>query len=104
MESISTEKTRAPSLARSAARGRPTTSDLGTMSGMATLVTLKNVPVDDGDGFAICTVPVRQEVIVHPSILEAFNDGQRRARQDGLDEARRSFVVDHRRGRLARCH
>lgn len=104
MESMSTEKTLAPSLARSAARGRPTTSDLGTMSGMTTLLTLKVVPVDDGDGLAICTVTIRQEVVIHSSIFEAFDDGKRGTRQDGLDEARRSFVVNHRRRRLAWCH
>ena len=70
IESISTEKTRAPSLARRAASGRPTTSDLG-VAWVVPMVTAEElyVPVDDGHGAAIGAVAVWQERVVHPDAL-----------------------------------
>lgn len=79
-ESMSTEKTRAPSFARSAASGRPTTSDLSDYQVGKWKAWGGNAPVDYGDGPAVCAVAVWQERIVYSDTLERFDYAQRRAR------------------------
>ncbi len=102
MESMSTENTRAPSLARRAASGRPTTSDLRVRSRQILCTSNKKqedkyVPVDDSDSLPVCTVAVRQERVVHPDVFQAFDNRKGCAREDGLDEARWGLVVYCRR-------
>lgn len=88
---MSTEKTRAPSLARSAASGRPTTSDLGVVKGCTTHRC--DIPIDDGNSAAIGTVAVREERVVHADAFEGFHDAERRTGQDGLDGSWRWHVT-----------
>lgn len=90
---MSTEKTRAPSFARSAASGRPTTSDLRGCARGAAAERDGDVPVDDGDSAAVGAVAVRQERIVHADALEGFYDAQRCTGQDRLDGPWRWRVV-----------
>jgi hypothetical protein len=70
IESISTEKTCAPSFARRAASGHPTTSDL-VVTRVVPMVAAEELyaPVDDGHGAAIGAVAVWQERVVHPDAL-----------------------------------
>lgn len=93
MESMSTEKTRAPSFASSAARGRPTTSDLARVIGVGDAVGRDFVPVDHCDSLAVGAVPVWQERVVHLDVFKAFDGCERCARQDRLDVPWRSFIV-----------
>jgi hypothetical protein len=70
MESISTEKTRAPSFARSAASGRPTTSDLVVARVVPMVAAVEMyAPVDHGYGATIGAVAVWQKRVVHPDAL-----------------------------------
>ena len=76
---MATEKTRAPSFARSAARGRPTTSDLLFLRRVF-LVDIgregwaSRLPVDDGYGAAVGAVAVGQQRVVDTDALERFYD------------------------------
>lgn len=88
MPSRSTEKTRAPSLARRAARGRPTTSELQCGSSARAQVKERsaNEPVNDGDGSAVGSRAVGKEDVVDLAVLEGLDDGERGAGEDSLDE------------------
>lgn len=96
IESISTENTRAPSFANNAARGRPTTSDLQLVLSVShSLPPHSNrVPVDNGDHSSISSITVRQDSIIHPGVLEAFHDRERRAWKDRFDRPRWRLIVD----------
>ena len=62
------------------------------------------VPVDDGDGLSVRAVAVREELVVHADVLEALDDRERGAGENGLDVPRRRLVVHRRRRlRLGRC-
>jgi hypothetical protein len=87
MESISAEKTLAPSFARSAARGRPTTSDLCDILGDHSLDTdcARALPIDHGHCPPVCTIAICKDFVIHSNILEAFDDAEGSARDDGFD-------------------
>ena len=53
----------------------------------------ENAPVDDSDGLAVRAVAVGKELVVNADVFEAFDDRERRAREDGLDVTRRRLVV-----------
>ena len=91
MESMSALKTRAPSFASKAARGRPTTSELrrrtqreddqaGSYDVGEYRITIS--PVDDEDRASIGTVAVREQGVINATMLECLHDRQGRARQD----------------------
>lgn len=108
IESMSTENTRAPSLARRAASGLPTTSELDhdsrqkirqkkTPPPSTVNSTVGSSPIDNSDDLPIRTISIRQDLIVHTDILQALDDGQGGAGQDGLDGPwGRLVVVQHR--------
>lgn len=103
VESMSTEKTRAPSFARSAASGRPTTSDLdpsrgeqrsaGDTGGYRLTWWDVDAPVYDCDGAAVCAVAIRQERVVDPDALERFHDAEGRAGQNRFDGSGWRYVA-----------
>lgn len=81
MESMSTEKTRAPSFASNAASGRPTTSDLCIYHQQVLVPPAKFnvIPVYHGDGLAVCTVTIMEDLVVHSDVFQAFYNSERRA-------------------------
>lgn len=81
VQSISTLRTRAPSFASNAARGRPTTSDLFRQYRLTKEVR-SNPPVNDGDDLPSRPIPVLEHLVVHAKMFEHFDDSQRRTRQD----------------------
>ena len=95
VESISTENTRAPSFASSAARGRPTTSDLVKQINVSK--EKENVryssPVNNGDSLPICSITIRQDSVIDPDMFETFDDGQRCTRNNGLHRAGRGLII-----------
>lgn len=91
------EKTRAPSFARSAASGRPTTSELKENEKdqtapmiLKTKESAQNqslVPIDHGNSLPISTVAVLQDCVIHADVLEALYDSKRCAWKDRFDES-----------------
>lgn len=61
---MSADNTRAPSLARSAARGLPTTSDLKKRCERISPPFVMSVPIDYCDSLAIGTVTIRKDFVV----------------------------------------
>jgi len=95
IESMSTENTRAPSFASNAARGRPTTSDLQWVYRCPSLSFFSNsLPIDNGDHPSVGPITVRQDPVIHPGVLEAFHDRERRTWEDGFDRPRWRLIVD----------
>ena len=95
MESISIDRTRAPSFESNAARGRPTTSDLKRYSILVQFFQMwRTKPVDYGNCFTVRPVAIRQNFVVDANILEAFYDRQRRTGNDRLDGTRRRLLAD----------
>ena len=64
-------------------------------------VSEEDAPIDDGDGLAVRAVAVGKELVVNADVFEAFDDRERRAREDGLDVTRRRLVVHGRWGIVA---
>ena len=97
--------TRAPSLARSAASGLPTTSELpqGYCLAIAVLVIVEinSIPIYDSDSFSVGSVTVRKDFVVYAGELQAFHDSQRGTWDNGLDSAGRWLfdIGDIRRNR-----
>jgi hypothetical protein len=59
----------------------------------------RRAPVDDGDRAPVRAVPVGQNLVVHADVLEAFDDRERCARDDGLDgPGRRLLAFQYARG------
>ena len=82
LQSISTERTWAPSLASKAAKGRPTTSELIlARSGDIRA----DLPVDHCDDLSACSVTVFEHLVVDSNVLQDLDDGKRCAREDRLD-------------------
>ena len=82
IQSISTDRTWAPSLASKAAKGRPTTSELILARTGDTLVDL---PVDHCDNLSACSVTVFKHLVVDSDVLQDLDDGKGCAREDRLD-------------------
>ena len=102
---MSAENTRAPSFASSAASGRPTTSDLcGRVSHRAHLYSEHSKPVNDSDGFAVSSVAVREEGVIHSGVFQTLYDSKRRARKNRFDESQRSLVIHYGWRWLTGCH
>ncbi len=74
MESMSTEKTLAPSLESSAANGLPTTSDLGRPQKEVWVGLSISLPVNNGYSLSIGSITVREKCIVDPNIFQAFHN------------------------------
>jgi hypothetical protein len=64
LQSISTDRTRAPSFASKAAKGRPTTSDLSNQYDRYISSYVRNVPVDNGDNLSSSPITVIQHLVV----------------------------------------
>ena len=82
IQSISTDRTWAPSLASKAARGRPTTSEL-ILARFGDV--WANLPVDHCDDLSACSVTVFEHLVVDSNVLQDLEDGKRCAREDRLD-------------------
>jgi hypothetical protein len=73
-QSISTDKTLAPSLANKAASGRPTTSDLF----INTSPTMKwnDIPIDNGDNLSPGPISIIQHLVVDSQMLKYFDNSE----------------------------
>lgn len=75
IQSISTDKTRAPSFASSAANGRPTTSDLHPSVSFSCIWGLKrDIPVDDGDDLSSSSITIVEHLVVHTQMFQHLDD------------------------------
>ncbi len=90
---MSTENTLAPSFARSAASGRPTTSDLYDYQHLLRRSSSDISPVNHGDYSPVSTVSVRQDPVVYPNVFKTFHDSEWGARYNRFDHTRRRRIA-----------
>lgn len=50
-------------------------------------------PVDDGHCLAVCTVAVREDLVVDSDVFKALDDAEGCTREDGLDHAGRGNIA-----------
>jgi hypothetical protein len=75
IQSMSTDKTRAPSFASSAANGRPTTSDLPRLvSSSRNEMRERDIPVDDGDDLSSSSITIVEHLVVHTQMFQHLDD------------------------------